>query len=543
MRGMITRGAAMGLAIAATLGPVAVRASAQAMLADDVVILSKGQQARKQAMEKAAGKAAGAGPFPTSPGSGAPRLAARPSPLGPLPGAQPGQMGVLSAASGYSTSFQGRGAAPAISPLPAPPTPPIPQYGRLELPATEDEGPPNGLTLDVAIDRLVQVSPDLLSKARELPKARADTVTAGLIANPIVFFSADTIPYGGYSKQNNGTNSYGIVLVQPLDINRKRRYRVIVAEQARGVLEAQYADAVRLAIDQLGMAFVDAIEAREILRYKQANVERLGRMVEVARQLLTRSTQARPDLDRMAILRDTAEIELDVARSNLTQTLRALAVLLQIPEAEADSLAIRGTIRDLVPPPPPVDDLVRLAVCNRPDVVAYRRGVQRASADVRLAQRERFEDVFLFYTPYGFQNNAYLGLQSTTSWSLGGLVSIPLFNRNQGNIARAKEGVVQARIELSGVERQAASEVRRAALDYETTGRAVRRFEADILARARRQRDETHRLFTEGERTVSDDFNADRDYNDTVRQYYDSLIRHRRSMIRLNTAVGQRILP
>jgi cobalt-zinc-cadmium efflux system outer membrane protein len=81
------------------------------------------------------------------------------------------------------------------------------------------------------------------------------------------------------------------------------------------------------------------------------------------------------------------------------------------------------------------------------------------------------------------------------------------------------------------------------ALDYETTSQAVRRFEGDILRRAGRQRDDYYRLFTEGERSISDYFNAERDYNDIVRQYYDSLIRHRRSMIRLNTAVGQHILP
>jgi cobalt-zinc-cadmium efflux system outer membrane protein len=288
---------------------------------------------------------------------------------------------------------------------------------------------------------------------------------------------------------------------------------------------------------------VDVLEAREILRYKQANVERLNQMVATMRELLKRTDQVRPDLDRTAILRDTAEIELDAARSNLIQAQRALAVLLSIPDGDADDLAVRGAIRNAVPPPPPVDDLVKLAVCNRPDAVAYRRGVNRAMADVQLARRERFEDVFLFYTPYGFENYAYQGLKSATSWSLGGMVSLPLLNRNQGNIARAREGVIQARIELSGVERQVASEVRRAALDYETTNRAVRRFEGDILARARRQRDETYRLFVEGERNVSDYYNAERDYNDIVRQYYDSLIRHRRSMLRLNTAVGQRILP
>ncbi len=328
-------------------------------------------------------------------------------------------MGVLSAASGYSTAFQGRAAAMGLAPLPPPVTPTVPQFGRLELPAAESEGPPDGLTLDAAIDRLIQVNPDLLSKGREIPKARADAITAGLRANPIVFFSADSIPYGGYSTRRPGSNSYGIVLVQPIDVNHKRRYRVIVAEQARAVLEAQYADAVRLGIDQLGTAFVDVLEARETLRYKQANVDRLNKMVDVTRQLLRRSNQARPDLDRMAILRDTAEIELDAARSNLTQALRSLAVLLQVPEADSDALSVRGTIRDAVPPPPPVNDLVALAVCNRPDVVAYQRGVKRAMADVDLTRRERFEDIFLFYTPYGFTNYAYEGQQSATSWSLG----------------------------------------------------------------------------------------------------------------------------
>ena len=155
-------------------------------------------------------------------------------------------MGVLSAASGYSTAFQGRATALGVAPLPPPAVPAVPQYGRLELPAAEDDGPPDGLTLDAAIERLIQVNPDLLSKSRELPKARADSVTAGLRANPIVFFSADNAPYGGYSKERPGNNGYGIVLVQPIDVNHKRRYRVIAAEQARGVLKAQYADAVRL---------------------------------------------------------------------------------------------------------------------------------------------------------------------------------------------------------------------------------------------------------------------------------------------------------
>ena len=40
-----------------------------------------------------------------------------------------------------------------------------------------------------------------------------------------------------------------------------------------------------------------------------------------------------------------------------------------------------------------------------------------------------------------------------------------------------------------------------------------------------------------------DYLDAQQDYNDIVRQYRDPLVRHRRSMLDLNTALGRRMLP
>ena len=133
--------------------------------------------------------------------------------------------------------------------------------------------------------------------------------------------------------------------------------------------------------------------------------------------------------------------------------------------------------------------------------------------------------------------------KSATSWSVGALVSIPLFNRNQGNIRRAEHTVMQTQIELSGLEKQALSEVERASLDYASTRSAAKRLERGILPRARRLRDQKYTLYTQGQENIVSYLNAQRDYNEVVRQYRDALIRHRRSMLRLNTAVGQRVLP
>jgi cobalt-zinc-cadmium efflux system outer membrane protein len=58
-----------------------------------------------------------------------------------------------------------------------------------------------------------------------------------------------------------------------------------------------------------------------------------------------------------------------------------------------------------------------------------------------------------------------------------------------------------------------------------------------------RLRDARYRLYAQGRGSVLSHLEGQRQYNEVVRQYLDALIRHRRAMLRLNTAVGQRILP
>ena len=529
--------------LAAMLGVAASRADAQAMLADDIVILSKGQRAQEKARtESHLGPSPGGAerPFRANPGGGESKLGEPPS--GAVRSASMQQREVLSAA-----GSEGRGLAPGEAVRIATPTrlPALaaPIYGTLDVPDGAEDGPPGGLTLEVAIARLTLVNFGLRTKFQEIPKAQADILSAGLRANPLVFASADSVPYGGYSPQRPGDNSYSVVVIQPIDVNQKRKVRVVVAQQAKRVLDAQYQDAVRLEIDNLYTAFVDVLDARETARYAKASLAGLNQVLVTVEQQYAKQLVPQTEVEGAAIQRDTGEVSLEQAETALRQAKRALAVLIDISPGEADGLDILGSIRDETPPPPPADDLGRLALCVRPDVVSYRLGVRRAKDDVRLQKAERFPDVFVLYTPYGFRNNAPVQEKSATSWGIGALVSIPLFNRNQGNIRRSEHNVTQTEIELSGLERQGLSDVERAYLEYSSTHAAVQRLERGILPRAKRLRDQKYGLYAQGQENIVTYLNAQRDYNEVVRQYRDMLIRHRRGMLRLNTAVGQRILP
>ena len=81
----------------------------------------------------------------------------------------------------------------------------IPSAGSLSVPTTEEvPGPPDGLTLDQAIDRLIHENLDLRAKAFEIPQARADVLTASLRANPIFYADTQLVPYGQYTRDRPG---------------------------------------------------------------------------------------------------------------------------------------------------------------------------------------------------------------------------------------------------------------------------------------------------------------------------------------------------
>ena len=419
-----------------------------------------------------------------------------------------------------------------------------PTYGPLALPARDEEGAADGLTLDVAIERLVRTNLNLRSMSFEIPQADADILTASLRANPILYADSQLIPYGSFSKERaGGPTQYDVNITYPLDVTRKRRARTEVARRAKKVLEAQYQDAVRVQIDNLYTAYVDVLAARETVRFATASLEGLRGLAEVTERQRAAGTITATELNPVRIQREAAEIIHSEAEEALGNSKRTLAGLLNLPPAEATAIELRGTLHDLAPPPSPVQDLVGLALNERADVVAYRLGIARSEADVKLAHANRYSDVYVMFQPYTFQNNAPFDTKSAHSWALGVTVPLPLYNRNQGNIQRAKINVAQSQNELVAVERQVVTEVERAERDYAVSRASLARIERSLIPDATQVRDNAMRRYKIGEVDVIDYLNAQRDLNEIIRQYRDTLVRHRRSMLKLNTAVGARILP
>lgn len=428
-----------------------------------------------------------------------------------------------------------------VQPAQAPPS-----YGEgLDIPVSRLEvGPPNGLTIDQAIELCVKENVDLLSQRLEIPMAEADILTANLRGNPLFYADNQLDPYGHYSfRRPGGPSQYDINLNFPLDVTLKRRARTVVAQRAKRVAEAQMIDAVRNQIDTLYTYYVDNVAARVTLRFSRAYVKGLSDLLRLNEQIERGGFITPPDVLAIKAQLEQAELAIKEAEGVLQSSQQNLALVLNMPLAEASKIQVRDFIRDVRPLPISTEALLERAYQSRPDMLAMKLAVERSHADVQLGKANGYPDVYLLWQPYTYQNNSYLGVQSPTSWTVGVTATVPLFNRNQGNVRRAKLNVYQTELQKESVKRHVQDDVLDAVREFDLSLQNVVRTEEVVLPAAREVRDAAFRRWQQRAITALDYLDAQRAFNDTVKSFRDALVRHRRAMLDVNTAVGERVLP
>lgn len=542
---------AMGLILAFGCG----QASAQVSLADDIILAAQGKENAERNRESELGHKPGteSSPYHRSPGSTdinlgvspnrrlstLPRLSRRPT--NPAAYRPPGQ-------EHHETEH---GLAPSIERLRLPDA-----MRRSDLesepggaPPTVEEGvgPSDGLTLDTAIERFVHHNRDLRTKFLEIPQGEADILTAGLRSNPLLFYSSDSIPYGSYSRGRPGEISHELSVVWPIDFSGKRRTRISVAKKEKQILDAQYQDAVRLGIDDLYTAYIDVLAARQAVRTAERSIGLFDHLIEDVNAPAVGGIHDKDkdedDRDDLTIERDLAAMSVGDERARLEKAKQRLGGLLDLSPEEAARLELHGSIRVPVPGSPTFDSLIQLALCNRPDLIAHRLGVDRAREIQKQERAERFSDAYFLYTPYEYRDNSQTNDLSTVSWGAGLFVSAPLFNRNQGNLRRARLNIEQTQIEAVTAERNVIAELHQALHDFDNTAEDLHRLETVTLPAVRRKRDKAWNRMRARAISADSFLAVQRDTSSLVRYYRDTLTRHRRNTLKLNTAVGMRIVP
>jgi cobalt-zinc-cadmium efflux system outer membrane protein len=408
--------------------------------------------------------------------------------------------------------------------LPGRDVPVFPQKdrGMIQPPPKDEVGPENGIRIGEAVDTLIRNNLELKVRSSDISQADSDVITANLHNNPILYADTQGVPYGAYSRDSTGgPTQFDINIVYPLDLSHKRQARTKAAVVARDFVVASYRDAIRLTVDNLYKAYVDALVAQ--WNYDAA----IGK---------------RPD-DALSA------VQVDEPAAALWDAQRALALILNVPAAEISRRQLRARLEyersdeRLYP----TNELVQKALENRPDLAAQRLAVVLADANVKAVMANRFDDVLLLYQPFTLKDGVPFGDPNRLAWALGITLPLPIHNRQQGNLLKAREIAQQARTKLASLEQAVASEVQGAVIEHQAAHQAYVRTWND-LQRTRRE----HSTVSASKRMKLDDplrgdiqqleeqiklLRADTEL-DKLKSYYEAIVRHRRSLLRFNTVIG-----
>ena len=205
----------------------------------------------------------------------------------------------------------------------------------------------------------------------------------------------------------------------------------------------------------------------------------------------------------------------------------------------------RGSLHGFDLPPPPVEVLIKKGLETRPDLAAFRLGILRARSEVRLARANRLNDVFLLFQAYPLRLGLNFGQRSATSWAVGLTVPPPVVQPQPGLTSpgltspsprqRCRSPTWSRRSRAQRIQR-ARGGVRGHA-HHDSNGSKPRSCRPLVNS----WRISLRPIPVEKSEPIAI-IEAQRAFGDISRQYLEALIRHRRSMFRLNTTVA-RVFP
>ena len=282
--------------------------------------------------------------------------------------------------------------------------------------------PSDGLDVTEVATLAVANNPDLRTRRDALGIARAQAFAAGLLPDPQLGASMDFPRHGGAGL----TNAFSLGLSADVSALLLRSSRVAAArEQARQVnLDLLWAEWQTVAQARLLFDQVQALRARQTaLDAEQAALAPLDARVQAALRAgnLTHD-QASSGLNALADVRqqraDNA-LALHQAEADLHHLL-GLA-----PEAPLDLV---GPAYDAKPTPKQIDAALATLPQRLPDLLALQAGYAAQEAALRGAIRAQFPAITLGANTARDTSAVY-----TDGLSLG--ITLPLFDRNRGNIA------------------------------------------------------------------------------------------------------------
>ncbi|MGD9644462.1 MAG: TolC family protein [Pirellulales bacterium] len=348
-----------------------------------------------------------------------------------------------------------------VPPGPSPPGPPV-----VGEPVPVREVPT--VTLDDIVRMAIAYNPNLREASARITAARGRALQVGLYPNPTVNTASPQL--AGSESQYNGFLTQEFVTMGKLRLNRAAAMREV--QQA----ELHYVRTRYDLLTAVRSGFYSTLVG-------QQRVEVLTGLVDIANTSLETSERLKrggeaSDLDVLffRIERDRARMGLVNAQALLAAARRQLSAHMGVPEMEVPRVAAQVDA--------PLPDFQYVAL--RQGVVTVNALAQSAAVEVTknriLLQRAIVEPYPNILTMGGYQYQVNFPPMSQGLFQV--TMSVPIWNRNQGNIRSARAEIGAASQQYARVQNELSAQVAFALGNFQVAQQQVTYYERDILPRA-----------------------------------------------------------
>jgi len=390
---------------------------------------------------------------------------------------------------------------------------------------------PAPLTIDQAVSEAVDHNLAVIAERYNLAVADARVLTASLRPNPVLTASVmlpDATIFNSNINPREGIVR-GDVLLERGD---KRERRIDVAREARGVSGLQLQNTVRTLVLNVQSAFIDVQQAQADLQLARESLNAFNEIVAINTERVRSGDLASVELARSRLAALQFQNDVRSRDTKLAVAIHKLRALLG--RTDANPIEVAGELRRDAAALRP-EALQQQARQLRPDLQALQRDQARSVADVRLQLAQGKVD---FTVSAEYHRQLAPNSLSGNEWGLFFSAPLPFFNRNQGEIERARQEAKQATARISALQSDITSDLRSAWEQYTTAHELVDTIEQQMLTQARDVRDTTDYSYRRGEASFIELLDAQRTFNDTMQGYNEARAEFARSLYTLDALTG-----
>ncbi len=299
------------------------------------------------------------------------------------------------------------------------------------------------------------------------------------------------------------------------------------------VTVATVADTERTLIFNVAQQFINVLLANSTLQFALEDLNSFQETVNISDERYRAGDIS--EGDNLKIKLQLLQFETDVSSARVAKvqalgSLRQLVGYASLPHDYdcAGDLAYKPLAASL-------PDLEAKALAERPDLKAAQKGIKAANSQISLAKADGKVDITA--------SGSFSHVSGASSTSVFFSMPLPIFDRNQGEIARTKFALTQAELTAKAAEDTVLTDVTNAYEAASSNQDVVKLYVSGYLKQAQDSRDISQYAYKGGAATLLDFLDAERSYRSTQLAYRQALAAYMLSLEQLRQATGTRSLP